>query len=212
MPDPPGYNDRILVVGKTQSGKTHFTRRMFLAMTGARRFFIDPKGQGDVGVQATRSVAAIDWAADVVRYVPAQLDRGEYEELYDALARAGGPMVIWLDEAMGPTTGSWQPAGMRIIVTQGAALGVGHWACSQRPVDIAANLRTEAEHIFMFVPTPHPLNLDALAPDVGVPSRELAERFRALHEQEGEHSFLWYARSSHELLDCAPVPAAERAT
>ena len=205
---PVNYNDRVFVVGKTQSGKSTFARRLFGSMTGCRRVLIDPKAHESVpGVQPARAVAAIDWQAPVVHYIPSRLDRDELEELYNALWQAGGPMVVWLDEAMGVTEKGWAPWGMRMIVQQGAARQIGHWACSQRPVEVWPGLRTEAEHYFMFVPQPHPLNIKAMAPIVGMPDHELARRFVELHGHEGDYSFLWYSVADHELADCAPLPA-----
>ena len=130
----------------------------------------------------------------------------EYTELYEHVFALGGPMVVLLDEAMGPTTKNKWPLKMAQIVQQGAELKIGHWACSQRPVDIAPVLRTEAEHYFMFVPRPHPLNVKALALEVGTPDQELAALFDQLQAQEGDHAFLWYCKQTHELLPCAPIP------
>ncbi len=208
MPEPVNYHERILVVGKTRSGKTTFVEHLFTQMRGCRRVAIDPKGHLSFpGVNPTRQVAHIDPAAPLIHYIPTGLDHQEYEDLYRALWQLGGPMVIWLDEAAGPTSKSRWPAHMAVTIQQGAARGIGHWACAQRPVDIAPVLRTEAEHCFMFVPRPHNLNLQALAVEVALSVDELAHRFDDLLNQEGEHSFLWYCRGTHELLDCAPIPA-----
>lgn len=205
---PVNFNDRLLVTGKTQSGKTTFVRYLFSQMTGCRRVAIDPKTHLEFpGVTPVRSVRQIDPKAPLIHYMPSRGTQEEFVELYDALWELGGPMVIWLDEAMGPTTKGRWPEKMALAVTQGAQRQIGHWACSQRPVDIAPCLRTEAEHYFMFVPRPHPLNIKALALEVGMPDRELEQHFDHIQQSEGDHSFLWYCKQTHQLVACAPIPA-----
>ncbi len=213
MSGPVSYTDRVFIVGKTGSGKSVFARHLFDRMTGARRVCIDPKGlERFPGVPAVRDPARIDPAAPLVHYIPAQLDRSEYEDLYETLWRQGGPCFIWLDEAMGGATEkNWAPQGLRLIVQQGRAHGIGHMAVSQRPVEVWPGLRTEAEHYFMFVPKPHPLNSQALSEVVSCSRPELEARYVDLHVREGDHSFLWYSVRDHELADCAPLPAPEGA-
>jgi hypothetical protein len=206
---PVNYNDRLFIVGKTQSGKSTLARRFFGSMTGCQRVLVDPKGQEQLGVDPVRAVGSIDWSAPLIHYIPSQLDRGEYEELYEALWRhgyAGPPLFIWTDEAMGVTEKNWAPQGLRLIIQQGASHGIGHLAVSQRPVEVWPGLRTEAEHYFMFVPRPHPLNAKALSEVVGLPQPELERRFDELQAAEGDHAFLWYSVAGHQLLDCAPIP------
>jgi hypothetical protein len=72
---PIDYDQRVFLVGKTQSGKSTLARRIFGSMTGCQRVLIDPKGQESAGVDPVRSVAAIDWSAPVIHYIPARLDR-----------------------------------------------------------------------------------------------------------------------------------------
>jgi hypothetical protein len=155
-----------------------------------------------------RTPAGIDPRAPLVRYVPSDLSRRstELEELYEAIWGLGGPTVVWTDEAMAVSHANWAPRYFDLIQQQGAQLGIGHLVCSQRPVDVAPSSRTEADHIFLFVPVPHRLNLDPLAVEVGLSTAELERDMRELQEQEGEHSFLWYSRRDNELVHCAPVP------
>lgn len=213
MPVPLRFNDRVLIVGKTQSGKSTFARYLFGRMTGARRVCVNVKGRVDVGVPPVSDPAAIDWSSPVVNFVPASFDRDVFEELYQRIRVVGGPTVVWLDEAYGVTKSNYAPDALLIVQQQGAELGIGHLVCSQRPYNIAVPLRSEAEHVYMFVPPGTFRDIECLAEEVGeqdghaFTGRDLRDRLRALGEREGPHSFLWYCRATGELTDCAPIPA-----
>jgi hypothetical protein len=175
-------------------------------MDGCQRIAIDPKGMLELDVVPARHPLSIDWDQPIIHYIPSVLDRGEYEQLYDEIwAHRGPPMLVWLDEAMGPTMAGYGPPGMNLVVQQGAGLRMGHFACSQRPQNIAMGLRTEAEHIFVFVPAIHHRDLEELAREMAISSQELADRLRALKDTEGDHSFIWYCRASNEIIELAPL-------
>jgi hypothetical protein len=201
------YNDRCLIVGKTQSGKTTFARHLFAGFGGARRLLVNVKGRVHIGVPAVRDVAAIDWLAPVVDFVPPTLERDVWEGLYERIRAAPGPRVVWLDEASGPTGKGYAPVYLRVVQQQGAELGIGHIVCSQRPVNIASELVTEAEHIFIFG-LPGRLDLKHLADELGVPTDYLAGRIEQLRAREGDYSFIWWERATGEMVDCAPLAPA----
>jgi hypothetical protein len=208
-PDPIRHNDRVLIVGKTEGGKTVLARHLALQFTGSRLTFIDPKDSGmQLGeAPAARTPAELDLQAPVSHYVPTTLSQDEYEELFDLLWRARGPRVIWLDEAYGPTDKGYAPRGLRHIVQQGRIHDMGLIACSQRPVNIEATLRTEAEHVIIFVPSPPMLDIRTLAGDIGKEPDELKRELESLLQDEGLFSHLWYCRRTGHLHRCAPLPA-----
>lgn len=202
------FNERVFLSGKTRSGKTVLARHLFDTFTGARRTAVDPKGRLHFpGVAPARTPEELDLAAPLSHFIPSHLEDWEYEEVFRRLWFAGGPRVIWLDEAFGPTKGGWAPKYLRMIVQQGAEAGIGLLACSQRTKNVEATLRTEAEHLIFFVPAPHRLDLDALAQEIGIGADELAAAMRQLQAEEGQHSHFWYRRNSDELVPCAPLPA-----
>jgi hypothetical protein len=211
---PVAFNDRALIIGKTTSGKSTFARFLFGGMTGARRLLVNVKGLADVGVAPVSSVEAIDWTAPVVNYVPSTAAQEEYEALYQAILAHGGPTTVWLDEAFGPTSGNKAPPSLLVVQQQGAGRGIGHLVCSQRPANIAVPLRTEAEHIFVFVPPISYDDLGALArelaeiDDAPAGPRELRELLREVQAAHGDYSFIWWHRGSGELIVCEPLSPA----
>jgi hypothetical protein len=205
------YNDRVLIVGKTDSGKSVLARHLFSHFQ-CRKTVIDPKANMLLEVPAARDPGELDVAAPLSHFIPTELEDWEYEEVFRRLWFAGGPRVIWLDEAAGPTRKGYAPKFLRILIQQGRepqrGPGFGLIACSQRPVAIEATLRTEAEHVFIFVPRPPMLDLRTLAGDIGKEPEELRDLMEQLQETEGLHSHLWYRRRTAELLLCAPLPAS----
>lgn len=212
-PDPILHNDRVLIVGKTRSGKSVLSLHIARQFTGCRFTFIDPKnayqaGQVNLGVEPARNPEELDLAAPVSHYVPTFLSQGEYEEVFDLLWRARGPRVILLDEAYGPTDRGICPRSLRYIVQQGAAHDIALLANTQRPVNIEPTLRTEAEHVLIFVPSPPMIDIRTLAGDIGHEPERLKRELDALQAEEGLFSHLWYCRRTGNLHRCAPLPPA----
>jgi hypothetical protein len=203
---PVDYNQRAFISGMTRSGKSVFARRLFDGMTGARRVLVDVKGEHQLDVEPVRDPDAIDPAAELIHYIPPLLDRAHFEQLYERIWYLGGPMVVWTDEAMAVSNKSWAPRFFDLIQQQGGGLGIGHIVCSQRPVDVALSARTQAEHLFAFVPAGSRLDVDPLAREIGTSSDALFARLTELQAHEGDHSFLWWQRGAGDPVDCAPVP------
>lgn len=211
MPPPVAYNDRALIIGKTTSGKSEIARFLFSLMTGARRVLVNVKGLADVGVEPIYA-PEFDPRAPIVNIVPPTTDQGFIEDVYAYVLAIGGPTVVWLDEAFGPTKGGRAPDSLLIVQTQGAQRQIGHIVCSQRPQDIAVPLRTEAEHFFIVVPPISYPDLEVLAREIaeldGAPCgpRELRQLLVDVRQEHGEHSFVWWHRGTGELVVCEPLP------
>ena len=75
-------------------------------------------------------------------------------------------------------------------------------------MNVETTLRSEAEHVFMFVPRTTKRDVDAIAGDIGRESAEVAGQLDSLLAEEGLWSHLWYCRNTNELTRCAPLPAS----
>lgn len=208
MPRPVNYSDRVLLVGRTQSGKSTLARYLAAHMHGARLLLINVKGTENVGVDPVYDVAAIDWAAPVVDFIPRTMDRRLFEDLYEAIFSHGGPRVVWLDEAMAVTRANYAPDRLLLVQQQGDRLGIGHLYCSQRPQEIAGALKSECEHIFVCGSVFTARDLQALSAEMGMSGDQLGAQLRDLHAEHGDYAFLWYCRSTGELEWCEPLPQA----
>jgi hypothetical protein len=209
MPVPIKHNDRVFIQGKTDSGKTVLARHLFDSFDATRRTCIDPKGRIVLpGIVPARTPAELDLAAPVSHYIPSELEDEEYEELFRLLWFAGGPRLIHLDESAGPTRAGWAPKYLRFVIQQGRERDIGLIACSQRPVNVESTLRSEAEHVFMFVPRTTKKDVETMAGDIGREPAEIAGQLDSLLAEEGLWSHLWYARNTNELNRCAPLPAS----
>lgn len=215
------YAHRTVAVGMTRSGKSEILRHLFTRMA-TRRVLVDPKGEWVLegapmhqltaaGVdQARAEIEAIDWSAPLVHVQPAWQGAGAREAraqlaaLYDRIARIPGELVVWTDEAYGVSSGSWSPGGFFNLLVAGAGRGHGHLAATQRPRNVARELFTEADHLFV-VP---PLATEDFAHVIteGAPFLPLADA-RDLAADLPRHGYLYVDRRDQAVLIGDPLPA-----
>lgn len=128
-------------------------------MVGVRRkpphLLIDPTGSevldrwpGVVDINDPRA-----WRPDEVattRFIPPDTeDLDAYDVLYQ---QAYDRRRCWIlcDEALDVFPVNKKGGARRKVLTQGRKLQIGHWANTQRPVDINVYLRSESEHFFVW--------------------------------------------------------------
>ncbi len=147
-------NDRVLVAGKTGSGKTWLVQRLLAPVN--RLIVIDPKATlRSWGLKEPR---VYDWFKfgrgypGRFRILPPVVDKPElwYEDLFERLY-AYGDLTIYIDEAyavvpQGARAGKWLSA----LYTRGRELGIGVWAATQRPTWIPLFLMSEADWLIVF--------------------------------------------------------------
>jgi len=192
-------SDRLLVTGRTGSGKSYLARKIFEA-SPTPRLLIDPKDGETTAYAVTFSDPSRLPDSPVARFVPRDpLDLDAYDRLYGSVF-VSGPRTVWLDEARYAAPANGIPPNVGRVVTQGRSKGIGHIACTQRPVWFAPELLSEAEHVITFA-TSHPRDLDTISGVLSMAPR----RFGSLLGELSTHGFTWYDVRLQTLTLCPPV-------
>lgn len=202
------YEDRILAVGATGTGKSTLVLRLFFA-AAPPRLVIDPADSDltDVeGAVTARTVADLEAAheADTLRFVPRAPDRPEeYDDVYRWAFHRRFPGLVWLDEAGLAAPAQGCPRWITAYLVQGRKRGLGHIACHTRPREISRNLIAQAQHVLLWS-LPNPDDRRAVAQQIGVAEHELDSALRGLPP----YGFLWWQLRTGDLVECPPLDAA----
>ena len=192
-------SDRLLLTGRTGTGKSYLARRIFEG-SPTPRLLIDPKNGETTAYAVTFSDPSRIPDEPVTRFVPRDpTDLDAYDRLYGRIFD-GGPRTVWLDEARyaAPATGIPQNVGR--VVTQGRSRGIGHIACTQRPVWFAPELLSESEHVLSFA-THNPKDIATLAGVMSLAPAALA----GLISELAKHGFSWFDVRENTITLCPPV-------
>jgi hypothetical protein len=208
------FNDRILVLGPSQSGKSEVLNLLFSDLTGgAQRVLLDTKGEFAIAdVQPVSEVSAIDWSAPIIHYRDRGID-GEMQELCAAVfARRRITLCVHeLSDVCDYNAGK-TPAAFNAICSKGAGLGVGMWGGSQRPYEIPSRAKSEPLHVFIVVPRfMLEQDIKSAAQAINRPHQELSNMLDELQATLGDYSFLHFDRRAGTLEACEPLSEAERA-
>jgi hypothetical protein len=222
-----GYGQRVASVGMNGSGKSELLRFLF-SQLNVRRALVDSKGEWRLpGVQRVTLTAQtldearaeiderVDLAAPLIHVRPAWLGQpGSKEQLaalYGALDRIRGPLTVWTDEAYAVSSSTWAPPGLLELQVGSRARGHGHFVATQRPRNVAKELLTEADHVFLFPP----LDTEDLRESRrGMPFLD-QDRAVTLGRELPRYGYLWADRREGAVTVFDPLPdylrvAAER--
>jgi DNA helicase HerA-like ATPase len=209
------FNDRVLVLGSTGSGKSELLNVIFSRMRGgAQRLLVDTKREFAIeGVEPASEVDAIDWSRPIIHYQDRGEGADEMQELF-AACYARRRLMVAVHELSDVCAfrAARTPPAFDSYVSKGRALGLGLLAGSQRPFDIPMRAKTEADHVFAFVPR-FQLEQDhrAAAITLGADPAMLARQLDEVQETLGEHAFVHFDRRDRVLEACQPLSEAERA-
>ena len=148
-------NDRVLLAGKTGSGKTWLAEHLLNRVE--RLVVIDPKAK--LSHWRLDEPGERDWRdfekGEAGRYrliAPIQDDQQSWYEDQFARLYSIGDLIVYIDEAYGvldkpgARPGKWLTA----LYTRGRELGIGTWAATQRPSWIPGFLMSEADILIVF--------------------------------------------------------------
>lgn len=146
-------NDRVLLSGKTGSGKTLFAMRMLAPVK--RLIVLDPKA--NLTDWNLKTPNGRDWwrfgrgSNGRFRILPPIVNNAGlwYEQLFERLYDIGD-LTLYIDEAYAIGSGQRPGAWLQALYTRGRELGIGIWAATQRPTWIPLFLISEADWLITF--------------------------------------------------------------
>jgi energy-coupling factor transporter ATP-binding protein EcfA2 len=201
-------DEHVLIVGQNGRGKSVLARFLADQLQPVRTIVFDPKAEHDFGVQPCQDAGmlAAHIHEPVVHFVPGAFDRGSLEDACRIVWETPGPWRWWIDEAAQMSSPSWLPEGLMLAATQGRRPNKCLLILTQRVHAIHPVLRSEAKHIYVFVPAPIELDLKAIAGHVRREASDLDAQLRDAHAKHGDFSHLWYVQDTDELRVCTPLP------
>ncbi len=160
-------DQRVALLGKTNSGKTYLARFLLTRAYGAGWpiVIVDPKrdwqGRGlrkrPYGGKGENKLGTVEHPVKVNAFNPKLkvqiIHPIEWNEAMDRFARdimKEGNVIIYFDEITQLVNVHSVPKWFKILWTQGRSINVGAWAGSQRPVQIPEDVKSQAEVWFVF--------------------------------------------------------------
>lgn len=152
------YNNRLLFVGKTRTGKTYLANYLLGQFVRKHENLqivtLDPKHERR---NFSKDGESIDFPKLVTRYdkkarfqcFQSYRWSQELEDTVDILLKRGSA-IFDLDEVGGIATASSVPDGITRLWTQGGGKGVGAWAKIQFPKRVPGVIKSQSEFFFMF--------------------------------------------------------------
>lgn len=151
-------NQRVAFAGKTNSGKTFMARHLLHSFP--RLIAIDPKNVlwkpgwrtdywSDKGVSELKKGNP----ARIRISVPPTLDAND-NPVWDDIFRVAwdiGDVTVYIDEMYSVCINGRLSWPLRRLYTQGREMGIGVWACTQRPSFVPLEMFSEAEWSFLFM-------------------------------------------------------------
>jgi hypothetical protein len=204
------YNERVLVVGPTESGKSELLNVLF-SQFQCQRLLVDTKGHEWTieGVEPVSDPAMIDWSQPIVHYVTAGTELAEITELFDVCCRRLDIVVCVheLNDLSGYSTNK-TPEAVNRYLSQGGANGRGLLGGTQIPVDMPKRARSEVQHLYTLAPPIDEEHLKVCCRIVGnISASEMREEIEDVQRAHGNHSFIhWPKGALQEPTAWGPLP------
>lgn len=204
------YNERVLVVGPTEAGKSELLNVLFSQMR-CQRLLFDTKGHewSIEGVEPVSDPAAIDWSEPTIHYVTAGTELGEVVEVFEQCCRRRD-LVVCVHELndLSAYSTNKTPEVVNRYLSQGGANGRGLLGATQMPVDMPKRARSEVQHVFTMVPPIDEEHLKVVSRIVGgIPADEMRRELEETQREHGDHAFIhWPKGALQEPTAYPPMP------
>jgi hypothetical protein len=204
------YNERVFVVGPTESGKSELLNYLF-SQFNCQRLLVDTKGHEWTieGVEPVHDPASIDWEQPIIHYVTTSTELEEIDELFSQCCQRIDLVVCVheLNDLSGYVTQK-TPEPVSRYLAQGGANGRGFLGGTQLPVDMPKRARSEVQHVFTLVPPIDEEHLKVVCRIVGgITAPEMAAELEEHQREAGEHAFIhWPKGALQEPTSWPPLP------
>jgi hypothetical protein len=204
------YNERVLVVGPTESGKSELLNVLF-SQFQCQRLLFDTKGHEwtIAGVEPVSDPASIDWSQPIIHYVTAGTELGEVTEVFEQCC-GRRDLVVCVHELndLSAYSTNKTPEVVNRYLSQGGANGRGLLGATQMPVDMPKRARSEVQHVFTLAPPIDEDHLKVVCRIVGgIGAPEMREEIEAVQREHGDHAFVhWPKGALQEPVAYPPLP------
>lgn len=213
------YNNRLLVVGRTRSGKSEFLNTLASGLQ-CQWVNADPKDEFAIdGVPKVHDVGDLDFAGQrILHWVPPP-DPAAWERFFARVwalrtAQPPGRLVVVVHEA--GYSCNFKPNSVGVmhntVLSQGEAMGIGCWYATQRPVCLPTFATSEPAHVIAFAEKmTRADDHQTLAAAISMEHRQLADAQAHLLAVHGRRGYIWFDREDGRLQGMPPVPDELRA-
>jgi hypothetical protein len=201
---PARINDRIFIVGTTDSGKSVLAHLLFTTIPeGWWRLIIDITDSINEPTALTfYDPTDIPWEKSYsLRFVPdIQFMQDQISTLFQGIYEHGF-CWYWLDEANEVSDAHKTVFGLRKVLLQGRKAYVGGAACTPRPRDITKSLITQSQFIAVFALIDSD-DRNVIAKNIGLMPIEFDE----MMSQLPQWGYLYYDVRNRTLWQVDPIP------